>query len=130
MGYYTYYELSADPFDGKTPISEEVYDALDAEIESMGMSFDHYSISERSLYSTWYDWEFDMALLSSKFPEILFALHGDGESSDDQWIAYFNHGRMQLCQAKIVYPEYDPQKFEDHDLPNGYSRGVRSGGSA
>lgn len=124
MGYYTYFELSADPFDGKTPIGEEVYNALDVEIESMGLSFDHYSIDEWSTHGTWYDWESDMALLSSKFPDILFTLCGDGDSSDDQWIAYFNNGRMQLCQAKIVFPKYNPKKLTACDLPDGYSWGT------
>ena len=130
MGYYTYFELSAEQFDSKAlPISQETYAALYAEIESMGLPFDQYSSSEWSLYDKWYDWESDMALLSSKFPEMLFVLHGDGESSDDKWRAYFNNGRMQLCQAEISYPDFDPQELATCDLPDGYAWGADGGGT-
>lgn len=107
MGYYTYFSLSADPFDGKTPLSDTRYEEIAAEIERMNIFEDHFSKSEWSVYTKWYDWEDDMLLLSSKFPEVLFTLNGDGEDSEDLWIAYFRAGYVQHCPAQFVYPEHD-----------------------
>ena len=36
-----------------------------------------------SSYTTWYDHDEDMCLLSSKFPDLLFELSGAGEDCDD-----------------------------------------------
>lgn len=107
MGYYTYFNLSADPFDGKTLISDARYEEIAAEIECMNIFEDHFAKSEWSGYAKWYDWEDDMLLLSSKFPEVLFTLNGEGDGSEDLWIAYFRAGYEQYCPAQIIYPEYN-----------------------
>ena len=123
MGYCTCFNLSVDPFDGKTRIPEEVYDKVNEEIDKMGALEDHYGRSEWGVYAKWYDWEEDMLLLSSKFPDLLFTLSGDGDDSDDKWIAYFNAGREQYCPAEIIYPDYDPSLLapSKDSIPNSYS---------
>lgn len=52
-----------------------------------------------------------MCLLSKRFPELLFCLHGEGESGDDLWDAYFFEGKCQHCPAVITYEDFDPSKL-------------------
>lgn len=112
MGYYTYFRLSVDPFDDKTPLSDFCYKEITAEIDRMNIFEDHFSKSEWGGYTKWYDWEEDMFLLSSKFPEVLFTIYGDGEVSDDKWVAYFRAGYEQYCPAKIIYQECDKRLLD------------------
>lgn len=55
----------------------------------------------------WYEHERDMKELSEKFPTILFTLKGEGEESGDIWIKYFKYGKMQICDAQIVFEPYN-----------------------
>lgn len=112
MGYYTYFELSVDDFDKKNPMPESRYKEIEAEVEKMNIMQDHFSLNEWSTYSKWYDWEEDMLLLSTRFPEMLFTMHGDGEESDDLWYAYFHAGHVQHCPVQLVYPEYDKRLLD------------------
>lgn len=66
----------------------------------------------------WYHWEEDMLLLSSKFPDILFVLYGEGEDADDLWNAYFIDGKVQICKAEITYPNFDTQLMEKKNICN------------
>ena len=43
---------------------------------------------------------------SLKYPSTLFTLEGSGEEDVDMWIKYFLNGKMQRCQAKIVFEEF------------------------
>ena len=74
--------------------------------------------------TTWYDWEHDMRVLSSKFPELMFELTGAGENYEDLWTSYFNNGKMQYCPATITYDDFDISKLRDDPndkQPNLYS---------
>jgi hypothetical protein len=54
---------------------------------------------------SWYDHEEDMKALAAHFPDILFALEGEGEESGDLWKKYFLGDQMQVCRAIITYDE-------------------------
>ena len=88
MGYYTYYSLFVPSFDeGK--ISALRAKEIEAEIDKMNVFDDGELAWGLRCEAKWYDWESDMSLLSKRFPDVLFCLHGDGEDSDDKWDAYF-----------------------------------------
>lgn len=109
MGYYTNYTLSIE----NETVSQNVLAEIDAEMEKMNMldgSFCDYS--QWFGEGKWYEHDDDMLLLSTKFPEILFCLDGDGEDFEDIWRTYYQNGRMQHCPASIVYDDYDPEKMQ------------------
>lgn len=110
MGYYTYYSLFVPSFDeGK--ISALRAKEIEAEIDKMNVFDDGELAWGLRCEAKWYDWESDMSLLSKRFPDVLFCLHGDGEDSDDKWDAYFLNGMRQLCPAVITYDSFDPTKL-------------------
>ena len=76
----------------------------------IGLTHPHSSLQAYA-NAKWYDWEEDMCLLSTRFPELLFCLHGEGESGDDLWDAYFFEGKCQHCPAVITYEDFDPSKL-------------------
>lgn len=85
-------------------------------LKEVGEDFNglHYAIDEYgdSLDAVkWYEHEGDMLLLSERYPELVFELHGEGEENDDMWYKYFKNGKMQHCYAKIVFDEYDESKL-------------------
>ena len=85
MGYYTYFSLS---YRG-TPEDEEKLENYHVEEDNKEYSDPYYingilDDGEDHDYK-WYDWEKDMRVLASKFPNVLFILEGSGEDSDDQW---------------------------------------------
>lgn len=106
--YCTYFELTVDPFDGLTPLDDSIYEGINAEIVKMKELSERYDKSCWGESSKWNSWEEDMICLSLKFPDVLFTLSGDGDDSDDKWIAYFHDGKEQFCRGETVYPEYDP----------------------
>lgn len=59
----------------------------------------------------WYDCEDHMREFSKRYPEVLFTIHGSGEDSGDIWDLHAKNGKLQMCQAEFVIPEYDPEKM-------------------
>ena len=60
----------------------------------------------------WYDHDKDMRIISTKFPDVVFILKGEGEESGDLWIKYYKNGKMQGSTAKVVYEEFDESKLQ------------------
>jgi len=112
MGYYTDYSLAVYGISvsGDTVTTSSVptivRNDLVAEIDKMGV-FSQSDV-EYGWYANakWYDYADDMKYLSSKFPEVLFELHGAGEDQEDMWYAYFHDGREQHCPAVITYDDF------------------------
>lgn len=118
MGYYTDYTLTAsictvgaDSYTTAT-IPHITLASLEDEIKKMRV-FDSGGDIECGYYTSakWYSWQEDMCLLSKRFPELLFCLHGEGENGDDLWNAYFFEGKCQCCPAVITYDDFNPSKL-------------------
>lgn len=109
MGYYTQYGLTMEQAKGALPFDKK---ALYTEIMQMNVFGDDGSVDYGFYaYTKWYDHEQDMLLLSARFPNVLFALEGDGEDSDDRWQDYYLGGRVMHGGIEIVYNEFDPEKL-------------------
>lgn len=99
MGYYTSYSLEViEGDDLKTDYEEEI-----------GKEFDYGNPFDDSC--KWYEHERDMRSFSKKHPNTLFKLIGDGEENGDQWHEYYQNGKMQRCEAVVIFPEFDPTKL-------------------
>lgn len=60
----------------------------------------------------WYEHEVVMKEISKEYPDVIIQLTGEGEENSDMWIKYFVNGKMQHCEAKIVFEEFDPKKLK------------------
>ena len=96
MGYYTRYELTANPD------AQLVWDAV-KENENINYAVGEDGHSGESC--KWYKNEDDMVEFSKKFPSVTFRLHGEGEEAGDLWDKYFRNGKKQICKAVITIPK-------------------------
>jgi hypothetical protein len=67
---------------------------------------------------SWREHTRDLLLFSSNNQGILFTLHGEGEENADVWNEYFLNGKVQVAQAKMTIPPFDPDKLL---LPLGFN---------
>lgn len=111
MGYMTNYHL--DIMDETVP---SILAPIGSEVDRMNVFEDGDCGYGWNAWTTWYDWEDDMILLSRKFPTVLFRLHGDGDDSEDLWEAYFLDGKVQMCPGRVVYDDFDPSKLAEKDI--------------
>lgn len=112
MGYYTSYGMHVED----TEISGEKIS--DASIRSIEEEVDKMNVFEGGCfsdgwfaYAKWYDADEDMTLLSTKFPNAIFYLEGDGENADDHWAHYFHDGKVMYGGIEIVYNPFDVSKL-------------------
>ena len=59
----------------------------------------------------WYEHDSNMRTVSKRYPETLFVLKGEGEESGDIWIKYYMNGKVQHCEARIVFEDFDENKL-------------------
>ena len=85
MGYMTRYSLYTRP--GIDNLEKE------PELQDLGFygSAGFYDADERM---KWYMHQDDMLTVSSRYPDVLFILDGDGEESGDIWRKFFQNGKM------------------------------------
>ena len=115
---YTQFDLRIEGLD---PQSARAI-ALEQEISRIEGAFEEIDVETGcSGFTTWYDWQSDMSLLSSRFPELTFVLYGENEDDKEPWVAYFKNGRMQFGYAEVVYPTFDQNKLEFVDREDTYS---------
>ena len=108
MGYYTNFSLHVAS-ENATP---DLLEQIDHEVRKMNVfQYCKCGREEWSAYTKWYDFDQDMLLLSKRFPNILFYLHGEGDNEEDLWDAYYQNGKVQNCHAEIIYPPYDESKM-------------------
>lgn len=102
MGYSTRFELEIENCNNST--KSKIKKFMNANED------DYYGVLGEDSYK-WSNHEETMKTLSLKFPDVLFTLTGEGESSGDVWIKHFKNGKMQERYAELVYPDYDESKF-------------------
>ena len=111
MGYNTCYSLEVRTADNSAahPNYRAIIKQLRDENEDAECSLDEEggTLSD----ARWYDNDADLREFSKKFPDALLVLNGDGEGSDDFWIAYFKNGLMQIEPGRIEYDEFDERKL-------------------
>ena len=112
MGYYTRYELNTKPElspEQEKEISQELkkllYHDEDLEVE------DFQDVLSEEM--KWYEHQQDMVKISSKYPDILFELTGEGEESEDLWIEYHKNGKFYYERARIIYDEFNEEKLNN-----------------
>ena len=108
MGYYTIFKLSAKDSEITDDMKKEL-----STINSYYFDFIGYvnELIEGWFEAKWYDYEDNIRMLSLKFPNKVFILEGNGEESEDMWVAYFMNGKVQHEKAKITYDYFDPNKL-------------------
>lgn len=111
MGYYTQYTLSL--YNRNHP-SQEVAEEVRLMADGLFSDFDGLSWF---VDAKWYDYHKDMLSLSSKFPNEVFVLEGNGEDADDIWKNYYQNGKCQSDGIVIVSNEFDPSKLSDKANP-------------
>lgn len=111
MGYYTCYTLDVKTTDNSAEHSKKFYiiEALRKENENASCALDEEGLTQSD--AKWYDSNEELKEFSKKFPDALLVLDGDGENSDDFWIAYFLNGKTQTCLGRMEYGEFDSAKL-------------------
>lgn len=110
MGYYTQYNLYVQNYDG---MNETELDDVNSAIEALNIFDGGDNRYGWSAYEKWYDHNDDMLALSTRFPDVVFQLYGDGEDSEDRWMTYYKNGRCQVDALHITVEE-DP--FDESKL--------------
>lgn len=118
MGYYTTFDIEI-----KTPMTrkraEQIVNRLNTimawkdcfELADSGDKFEDIAPGTWELEThgemKWYDWEEDMSQLANEFPDVEFYLEGNGENSDDWWIALFKGERKQIKYCTPPIDEWE-----------------------
>lgn len=115
MGYYTRFELKAEP--AKSPSSPkqrlEAFESiakLRGQDDGAAYAISSDGGSEESC--KWYDHEIVLRNFSKQHSEVLYTLSGKGEESGDIWRKYFLNGKMQVAKANITFEDYNPKKLK------------------
>lgn len=107
MGYYT-------RFTGSVTGPAELMEVFHSDAED-GKTFGEYNQPIMDWYdeffggdtAKWYSWQRDMEAVSKEYPNLLFALEGEGEESGDIWKAWARNGKVVEARAKIVFETPD-----------------------
>ena len=107
MGYYTLYQLKVI---GGTKPAEDYF-------EEIGELSDYKTDEgyENGPFETnvkWYNSDDDMKEFSKRYPDVIFALYGEGELSIDKWMAYYKNGKSHDGNLRIVNDDFDESKLE------------------
>jgi hypothetical protein len=106
MGYHTYYNVNLIPDDRRMEIIEDLRNTY----ESARWGLDEHGYCNQDM--SWYSWNEDIRKFSEKYPDVLFVVDGEGDDTEDLWISYFQNGKNQHVQARIIYDPYDPEMME------------------
>ena len=113
MGYYTSFTLNVDANGESVP---GILQALE-ELEVFDTLYDNSKTVTCYTYTKWYSSTDDLLQISIRFPAAMFTLEGDGEESDDFWMAYIQNGAIQECPGRIIYDDYDQKKMTQRIQP-------------
>ena len=104
MGYYTAFSMETDK-------PENLWLIQEFRKYSIGADYAVDLDGEYTDTTKWYKWKDEAIEFSKLYPDILFCISGEGEESGDIWKAYFQNGKHQICQARIVFDPYDISKM-------------------
>lgn len=105
MGYNTTYNLTMP----RNPITPEQLAAWIESDDEAGYSLDSDG-SSKGDESRWYEHEASMEVLSAKYPNTIFKLHGSGQEQGDVWDKYFAGGKLQheeRLKTDLPVPDLD-----------------------
>ena len=111
MGYYSDFKLSVVLENGDRARDRNIGKAY---VEHFVLIYESPLLASGESYekSKWYGHEDQLKDFSSKKPDILLLLEGVGEDYDDIWRKYFKGGKMQVCEVKISFDEFDENKLQ------------------
>ena len=118
MGYYTNFEVTIEaPAHTLQAIKDYINEVSG---EQLDWGTDTGTTSEST---KWYDCEYDMRLVSQRYPFAYIEVHGKGEEPSDLWRIYVTNGQTQKVEAFIAYPECTLKRYEapepvDLELPS------------
>ena len=100
MGYFTSHDLEV--VQGDNSLIAELLEGCEEARYSLCENGDCYGETK------WYHHQEDLKAFSIKHPTALFKLSGEGEENGDIWDEYYSNGKIQVCKATIVKPDFNP----------------------
>lgn len=88
------------------------YPLMDGVTDYIGEETQYAMTLESNEPTKWYDHDQEMLLLSGKFPDVVFKLHGEGEEHGDFWDAYYKDGKMCRYALPRKLPPFDPNDLK------------------
>lgn len=112
MGYQTSHELLVLKRDNQKLVPFDSMDII-AELREFSEEADYAldDSGETNESCKWYDHEKELREFSTRYPDLIFKLHGEGEESGDLWDEWYKDGKMQKCKAIITYPDFNQSKL-------------------
>lgn len=112
MGYYTNYKLGISSVDPLLLLSAVGEEQIIAEIRAIPTAEGALNKNGESGGAVkWYEHEDDMRHFSEKYPQLIFALSGAGEETEDMWKKYFVNGKMQIAKAVFTMAPFNPKEL-------------------
>lgn len=106
MSYHTDFAL-----DFQSPFVNEVHEEYDVLFSAIKSKLEEVSTYDWEGFelcnSTWYNWREDIKVVSESFPDILFTLWGNGEISEDIWVAYVKNGKIRVEFVCAIWSRQD-----------------------
>lgn len=88
MGYYTQYDITNNSEGIKEAIlNQSQYSDFNSEVK-------------------WYDWQKDIILVSTLFPNTEIRVEGVGEENEDVWRAFAKDGELFISRAELSFGPY------------------------
>ena len=111
MGYVTFHTLTVMLADNSAehPDMYEIIAALRRENENANHALDDEGQTLNE--AKWYESSEEMKEFSLKYPHALLVMDGDGEGSDDFWVAYYLNGKEQMCPGRREYDDFDAARL-------------------
>ena len=109
MGYYTYINMEINE---AGPDIEQVAETVADVTKDTDVAFWKSALLGETEVK-WYERESDMRKVSRRHPEAVFTLRGEGEDPADQWVEYYQNGKLQAEERpEWTPPPYDPAKLK------------------
>ena len=107
MGYHTYFTLSVI---GANRTDQERIREMLANLGVLGYALQEESGADYGPQDcvNLFGHDDDMLEVSREFPQVLFSLHGEGDSTGDIWESHYLGGKTYTQPAIITIPPFNP----------------------